>query len=239
MILAVLFIVAAYVLGSVPTGYWVARALKGIDIREHGSRSTGATNVLRTVGKGAALFTLIADISKGYLPVFLAITFDTGARAQEWTIAGIEHVLPPLVALAALIGHSKSIFLNMQGGKSAATGLGTVLALNPIAGALTFLTFLTVLYLGRIVSISSIVAVAACPLYFFALKSPAAYVGYGVLGFLYVTLRHKANIKRILEGTEPKIGQKPKDVVSTEESKHAAKEANASAQTTADINGDN
>lgn len=225
MFLALALIIAAYIAGSIPTGYWLVKALKGIDIREHGSRSTGATNVLRTAGKGAGLATFVIDIAKGYLPVLIAMMLDTGEREIAWTIAGIPHVVPVLVALSAIIGHSKSIFLKGQGGKSAATGLGTYFALNPLAGLATLITFAVIVWLGRIVSVGSITAVALSPLYFHFLNSTPAYVGYAVLGFLYVTFRHKANIKRLMEGTEPRIGDKSKSTPVTEEDENA--EANA------------
>ncbi|MCC7528067.1 MAG: glycerol-3-phosphate 1-O-acyltransferase PlsY [Candidatus Melainabacteria bacterium] len=204
----ILMIAIAYVAGSIPTGYWVAKAVKGIDIREHGSKSTGATNVLRCVGKGPALFVFLFDIFKGYAPV-AAAAYCEGGR-PDWALFGITHVCAPLCALAALIGHSKSIFLGLQGGKSAATGLGTVIALSNPVGALLFATWLLVLWATKIVSVASIAAVWLLPVYFYLLKCPPAQVAYGVMALIYVTLRHKANIKRLLDGTEPKVGQKAK-----------------------------
>ena len=116
--------------------------------------------------------------------------------------------MPVLTATAALIGHSRSIFLEFKGGKSAATGLGTLFALDWRVGLFTFITWLFVLYIGKIVSIASILATVACvPLMMFFNPIPS-YVGYCILGFIYVTIRHKANIGRIISGTEPKIGRK-------------------------------
>ncbi|HEY9784985.1 MAG TPA: glycerol-3-phosphate 1-O-acyltransferase PlsY [Candidatus Obscuribacterales bacterium] len=222
---AVIVILGAYILGSIPTGYWLVKALKGIDVREHGSKSTGATNVLRVAGKGPALFVFAFDLLKGYAPVLLAVHLENSASGAS---AG-AHVLPPLAALAAIVGHSKSVFLGMQGGKSAATGLGTYFALNPTAAALTFVTWLVVLGAGRIVSLASILAVAVSPLYFFVLNSPTAYVVYAFLGFVYVTMRHKANIKRLMEGREPRIGQKH-DEAPGEGSDEAQKDVDTKAQ---------
>ncbi len=204
-----LMIAIAYLAGSIPTGYWVAKAVKGIDIREHGSKSTGATNVLRCVGKGPALFVFLFDIFKGYAPVAAAAYFDGGRH--DWALFGMTHVCAPLCALTALIGHSKSIFLGFQGGKSAATGLGTVIALSNMVGALLFATWLLVLWATKIVSVASLAAVWLLPVYFFSFHCPPAQVAYGVMALIYVTLRHKANIKRLMEGTEPKVGQKPKN----------------------------
>jgi acyl phosphate:glycerol-3-phosphate acyltransferase len=205
----ILMIAIAFVAGSIPTGYWVAKAVKGIDIREHGSKSTGATNVLRCVGKGPALFVFLFDIFKGYAPVAAAVYLD-GGRA-DWTIFGLAHTCAPLCAVAALVGHSKSIFLGFQGGKSAATGLGTVTALNPLVGGVLFATWLLILGITKIVSVASIGAVWMLPVYFWLFHDPAAHIAYGFTALVYVTWRHKANIKRLMEGTEPKIGQKPKD----------------------------
>jgi acyl phosphate:glycerol-3-phosphate acyltransferase len=205
IVIAVVCILAAYVVGSIPTGYWLVKALKGIDIREYGSGSTGATNVWRCAGKAAGITVFVIDLLKGFWPVQIA------AQCRPDVIPLPEPVglFPVLMAGAALIGHSKSVFLGFQGGKSAATGLGTLVALNPLVGFLTFLTWLVVVLIGRIVSVGSIVAVASCIFYMALFKSPMPYVVYCVAGFIYVTWRHKENIKRLLKGTEPRIGDKP------------------------------
>lgn len=208
MLAALVTILLAYILGSMPFGYWTAKVLKGIDIRQYGSGSTGATNVWRIVGKAAGVFVFFADLAKGAVPVLVAIQVDNVGGFHQLTYV-YPRLVPVLVALTALIAHSKSIFLNFSGGKSAATGLGTLFALNPLGGLLTFLTWLLVVQITKIVSISSILAVAMCGVYFWLLHSPPAYVAYCIIGFLYVTFRHKANIKRMIEGTEPRIGQKP------------------------------
>jgi len=211
---ALVITLVGYLSGALPFGYWVAKQWKGIDIREHGSGSTGATNVWRCVSKEAGVAVFFLDLLKGLAPVVLARYLDEGGLVQAWS--AYPHVVPFLVALAALIGHSKSVFLGMQGGKSAATGLGTLFALNPLGGLFTFLTWLLVVKIGRIVSVASILAVFMCGVYFYLLKSPPVFVLYCILGFLYVTYRHKANIKRLLEGTEPKLGDKPKEQGPTE-----------------------
>lgn len=124
---AAALIVLAYVAGSLPTGYWMGLT-KGIDIRTVGSGSTGATNVLRSVGKKEALVVFVVDIAKGYLPVWWAMTLEPSL----WSSLGLPpYTIPVAVAVMAVVGHSRSIFLNFTGGKSAATGLGTCLALNP------------------------------------------------------------------------------------------------------------
>jgi glycerol-3-phosphate acyltransferase PlsY len=204
----VLLTVLSYLLGSIPTGYWLTKALKGIDIRQYGSGSTGATNVWRCVGKWAGITVFFIDSIKGVIPVRVAIFLTSLGGPIDDTY----HLVPILAALAALIGHSKSIFLNFQGGKSAATGLGTLLALKPIVGSATFGTWLCVLFVSRIVSLSSILATGCCGIYMALAMAPLSYVVYCILGFAYVTYRHKANIERMLNGSEPRLGKKSASV---------------------------
>ena len=198
-------ILAAYLIGSIPTGYWIGKA-RGIDIRKVGSCSTGATNVYRSVGKVEGILTMILDLLKGYLPVLYsqkisaALTLNSGNLAFD-----LSDVAPVAVALTAIIGHSKSIFLSFGGGKSAATGLGTMLAFSLPAGGLTFLTWISIVFFSRIVSLASMIAAAANVGYMMLFHVPRAFVVYSIIGCLYVTLRHKANIKRLLDGTEPRI----------------------------------
>jgi len=205
---ALLFLFS-YACGSIPTGYWLVKVLKGIDIREVGSGSTGATNVLRTAGKAAALSVFIIDILKGALPVVVAIWLENNTTLLMSDPHGI---LPVVLATAALVGHSRSIFLNFQGGKSAATGLGTLFALDWRVGLLTLITFVSIVALGRIVSLGSLLAVLASIFYMLLLKDPKAYAAYCVVGLAYITYRHKSNIQRLLKGTEPKLGDKPKEL---------------------------
>lgn len=210
MVSALAIIICGYLMGSIPTGYWLVKALKGIDIRTFGSGSTGATNVWRCAGKAAGLSVFAADVLKGYIPVALAVYLDSFLYSTDWSFV-YAHLIPAIVAGAALVGHSRSIFLKFQGGKSAATGLGTLLALSPLGGLCTFLTWGLVVKTTRWVSLASILGVGSCPLWFWLFGAPLPSIGYCVFGFIYVTYRHKANIKRMLNGTEPKVGDKPKD----------------------------
>lgn len=203
---ASILIFAAYLLGSIPTGYAVGYYLKGIDIREHGSGSTGATNVLRTVSKPAAIAVLAIDLLKGSLAlavVNVAYTFAPAdllpAQWHPWLITA--------AALSAVIGHSKSVWLNFTGGKSVATTLGVLLVMNPIVALGTFVSFGVILGLSRIVSLSSICGAIAVNILMVALNQPVAYAIFAVLAGLYVVIRHKTNIQRIIAGIEPKIGQ--------------------------------
>lgn len=210
MLSAILFVVAAFVIAGIPTGYWTVKVLKGMDIRELGSKSTGATNVWRCVGKGPGVFVFAVDVLKGWAPVAVSVWLSHGELAQQWSFA--PDIVPAFVAVAALVGHSKSVFLNFQGGKSAATGLGTLLGLCPMGGVLTFLTWLLIVLTLRYVSLASVLGVMMCGVYFWLYNAPAPFVVYCVFGFIYVTWRHKANMKRLIDGTEPKIGDKPKEL---------------------------
>ena len=196
-------ILLAYVAGSIPTGYWMALT-KGMDIRTVGSGSTGATNVLRSVGKKEALVVFMVDIAKGYLPVWWAMTLEPSL----WSSLGLPpYTIPVAVAVMPVVGHSRSIFLKFTGGKSAATGLGTCLALNPLAAGIIFAAWIIVLATSKIVSLASISASAVAPFVFYFSGSPPTILGFSVVGSLYVIIRHRSNLKRLMNGTESRIGK--------------------------------
>lgn len=199
-------LLCAYLFGSIPNGYLIGRALKGIDIREHGSGSTGATNVLRTVGKGAAVAVLLLDAAKGALAVAAIDGFY--ALYPQLLPSSWQPWLATAAAFAAIVGHSRSIWINFTGGKSVATGLGVLLVMSPTVALGTLAVFITVLALTRIVSLSSIVAAIAVNIWLIALNQPIPYLLFGGIAGIYVILRHRSNIERLLAGEEPKIGQK-------------------------------
>ncbi|BAU11502.1 membrane protein [Leptolyngbya sp. NIES-3755] len=210
-----LLLIVAYLLGSIPTGYLAGRLLKGIDIREAGSGSTGATNVLRTIGKIPALIVLLIDIGKGalaiaavnyaftYLPGWLYYSKIVGLDFGVW-----QPVMVTLAGLAALFGHSKSIWLGFSGGKSVATSLGILLAMNWMVALSTVGVFALSLGITRIVSISSITGAVSVIAFMILFGQPLPYLLFAIAGGAYVIWRHRSNIQRILEGTEPKLGQK-------------------------------
>ena len=193
----------AYLLGSTPTGYLAGKLLRGIDIRQHGSGSTGATNVLRTLGKGPALVVLVVDVLKGVAAILLARWLFPWLQAPAdllpWAVF--------LCGLAVLLGHSRSIWLGFTGGKSAATGLGVLLALSWPVGAGAAAVFLAVLALVRIVSLASMLAAVTAAILVCVLPEPLASRLLVIAGGLYVLALHRANIARLLAGTEPKVGR--------------------------------
>jgi len=201
-----LLLIAAYLLGSIPTGYTAGRLLKGIDIREVGSGSTGATNVLRTLGKGPAVAVLLIDMLKGVGAIALIPTFYTlkplllPPNWEPWLVA--------TAGLAVVLGHSRSIWLNFTGGKSVATSLGVLLAMSLPVGLGTLGVFGVMLALSRIVSLSSITGAIAVNVLMILLKQPLPYQLFAGAAGLYVILRHRSNIQRLLAGTEPQLGQK-------------------------------
>lgn len=210
-----LLLLVGYLLGSLPIGYLLGRLLKGIDIREHGSGSTGATNVLRVLGRGPGLLVLLVDVSKGALAIALVRWFYQ--HAASWLTQAPEAMVAAqwlpwmvvLVGLTTILGHSKSVWLNFTGGKSVAASLGILLVLHWQIALLTLGVFLISLALTRIVSISSISGAIALPVLMLLWNQPLPYVLFGLLGGIYVVWRHQSNIQRILQGTEPKLGQQP------------------------------
>jgi glycerol-3-phosphate acyltransferase PlsY len=207
MILAILVILCGYLLGSIPTGYLMVRLLKGIDIRTIGSGSTGATNVLRACGKGPAAFVMLFDMFKGYIATWIAIHTEPSILETSPFLLQL-HLLAPLTALVSLVGHSRSVFLGFKGGKSAATALGTLTAMNYMVGITVFGSWAILVMLIRIVSTASMTAGVLSILAMQCFGGYTSYVGYCVAGAICIFYLHRANIGRLFAGTEPKIGQK-------------------------------
>ena len=193
---ALLLLAIGYLLGSMPNGYLAGRWLKGIDLRQCGSGSTGATNVLRNVGKGPALVVFLLDVGKGALAVLLAKSF------------GLNDWVQVLAGLAALAGHIWPVWLGWKGGKAVATGLGMFLGLAWPVGLACFGLFMAVISLSRIVSLSSVVAAIGLPVLMVLAGASGASISVSVVASVMVLWRHRSNIERLIAGTEPKSGQK-------------------------------
>ena len=189
--------IVAYIIGSIPTGYLIVKAKTGQDIRTVGSGSTGATNVKRVLGKNYFFLVMLLDALKGALPVVLAKLFAT---------VGVSLGLAPVIAaIAVIIGHSKSIFLQFKGGKSVASGVGTILALNWVVGIVIALVWGVITYTTKYVSVGSIIALVISPFVMYFLGAPIAYVAYCALGAVYIVYLHRENIKRLINGNENKV----------------------------------
>jgi glycerol-3-phosphate acyltransferase PlsY len=207
-------VAVAYFLGATPTGYLAGRLLKGVDIREYGSGSTGATNVLRTLGKGAASAVLVLDLLKGVAAIVVV------RRLGAWLYSSSFVTPPPSLdlqtwtpwavcaaGLAVVLGHSRSVWLNFAGGKSAATGLGVLLAMSWPVGLGGAAAFVLVVAAVRIVSLGSMLGALSAVVLVCALPHPLAYRLLVIAGGVYVVVRHRANIRRLMAGTEPRLGQ--------------------------------
>ncbi len=183
----------AFLIGSIPTGFWYAKFFHNLDIRQHGSGNIGATNSLRVIGKKAAIIVLFIDLLKGLLPVLLAKFLDFSP----------ENVL--LVGVFAVLGHLFSPFLNFRGGKGIATAFGVILGFSPLAALWAVLVFVAVLYFSRMVSLGSICGALTFWIYILITKvmGPLWWIS-TVLAILLI-VSHRKNISRIIQGKESKI----------------------------------
>jgi glycerol-3-phosphate acyltransferase PlsY len=199
----------AYLLGSVPTGFLVAHA-KGVDIRAVGSGNIGATNVLRALGKPAGIFVLFVDALKGWVAVVLMtrlvlLAFGLGADGARMEVCQI------IAALCAILGHNYTCWLHFKGGKGIATSAGVLLALVPWALIVIFVVWVVVFALTRYVSLGSLAAAAALPFASWAThESLTKVIVTGAMAVLAI-YKHKANIQRLVRGTEPRFGQKKEE----------------------------
>lgn len=196
-----------YLIGALPFGVLIGKAVANVDVREHGSGAMGMTNVLRTVGKPAAAAVLALDIGKGVAAVIIAKwIFDSpGAEVAA--------------ALAALVGHNWPVFIGFRGGRGTASGWGALWVISPIAGFAATVIGLSLVAITRYVSLGSIAAASLGSLVLIGLaiigasvempvETPLVYCWYGAIGSALIVFRHRENIARLLNGTERKIGQR-------------------------------
>lgn len=194
MIVSILLIIFAYLLGSIPTGLVLSRLVAGIDPRQQGSGNIGATNVLRTAGKGLGALTLIGDVLKGLIPVALALWTN---RTEEWVAA---------VALAAFVGHIFPLYLRFRGGKGVATALGVLLLIVPWAVLCDIGVFAGGVGISRMVSVGSLAAACSLPILIGLLGYPTPSIILGISVAALIIYRHTENIRRLLGGQENKLG---------------------------------
>lgn len=202
-----LIALGAFLLGSIPTGYLVARA-KGIDIRQHGSGNIGATNVFRTLGKPLGVLVFFLDALKGFAAVTAAFAA-VPATGDTGTWAGI------VAAVAAIAGHNYTPWLGFRGGKGIATSAGVLLALMPLAVLAIAIVWFTVFQISRYVSVASIAAAVALPVtiaifWRYGLGGNAPLLGFTLLISLLAIWRHRSNIQRLMNGTESRFTRQPK-----------------------------
>lgn len=197
MIEIVITAILAYLIGSIPTGFIVVKLIKGEDIRNHGSGSTGATNVKRLLGKGWFFGVMFLDALKGAIPVILAAHYVYSY--SEWGMPAV------IAALFVLIGHSKSVFLGFTGGKSVASGVGTIIALCWPVGLIIAVIWSIITYTTKYVSLGSIIALGISPVLMILFKQPVFYISYCAIGAIYVICLHRENIIRLLKGEENKV----------------------------------
>lgn len=198
--ITLLAVVCAYLLGSIPFAVVCSRLFGLADPRSYGSKNPGATNVLRSGNKAAAALTLLGDLAKGWLAVFLAEKYGANYALEQGGLA--------LVALAVFFGHLYPVFLKFKGGKGVATAAGVLLAIDPTLGLLTLATWIVIAAALRYSSLAALVAAAASPLYaFFLWGSDVMLATVGIIAMILIA-KHWANLQRLMVGTEPKIGGK-------------------------------
>lgn len=195
MIIILSIFLVTYFVAAIPSGYWMGLAF-GIDLTKEGSGSTGATNVLRLVGKWQAFVVLVFDIAKGFVPIYYA---------KEWSEQFI--ISSPWILLALtivpMIAHSKSIYIGFKGGKSSATGLGVLIALNPWVALITAAIWGATVFISGYSSLGSIVCVPFVPVLLWYFGEGRAISSFGIIAFIYIVLiKHRSNIQRLLKGEE-------------------------------------
>jgi glycerol-3-phosphate acyltransferase PlsY len=203
--------VVAYLLGSIPFGYILVRLFRKQDVRTIGSGNIGATNVARSGAKGLGIVTLILDAAKGYAAVRFGFSMYPFIADYVHYDPRHEYYLAAVAAVFAILGHMYPVWLKFKGGKGVATGVGVFLALAPMAVGLVLVIFITIVWFSRYVSLGSIIATAAFPLLAWLLyrnsTPPIVFIIAGLGAFLII-LKHHQNIRRLLAGTEHRLGEK-------------------------------
>ena len=203
-----LLVLASYLLGSIPVGYLLVRLFRNQDIRSVGSGNIGATNVMRSGGKGLGAATFALDVVKGAAAVALAVL--VAPHFPDYAPRNLE----ALAAVVAVLGHMFPIWLRFRGGKGVATGFGVFLVAAPWAALSSIALFFIVLMLSRYVSLASIFGAGSFPLFAYFLvhgDKPAFFVAAQVIVSALIIIKHHANIRRLLNGTENRFGSRPQE----------------------------
>lgn len=196
--MVLLLCLISFLVGSIPVGLIIAR-LKGVDLRKVGSGNIGATNVLRAMGKGPAIATLLGDILKGFVPVV------TGLYGLN------DSLSVGLVGLSAILGHDFSIFLRFRGGKGVATSIGVLLSYSPMVALLTILIWIVVAFVSRYSSLAALVSFLLLPINIYVFDYSYERFVISIFITLLLLLKHRDNIRRLITGSEPKIGERVKE----------------------------
>lgn len=200
MIGYIIIILVSYLLGNISTSYIIAKRMLGVDIRTQGSGNAGSTNALRVLGKKAGAMTFVGDLLKGMIAVFIARIMANLINLDSITASYIAVVF-------VVVGHNWPALLGFKGGKGVATSLGAMIAVNPIIALSCFATFIVIVYITKYVSLGSVLSISMSPVIMLVLKN---YKGFLVTLFLAISViyTHRENIKRLLNKTERKIGEK-------------------------------
>ncbi|MDX8335509.1 glycerol-3-phosphate 1-O-acyltransferase PlsY [Cetobacterium sp. C33] len=201
MIKFLIFAVVAYIFGSLPCGVWLGKATQNIDIREHGSKNSGATNAYRILGPKYGIMVLLLDALKGYIPLYIASLF------------GVNGIYIILLGLVAILGHTFSFFLGFKGGKGVATSLGVFLFLMPKVIGVLVLVFILVVGISKYISLGSVICSGLLPVlaYFMPVRDPNTRIPLVIISLIvgiFVIYKHKANIQRLMDGKENKFNLK-------------------------------
>ena len=206
MLKYILVVIVAYLLGSISFSVIISKKLAGFDVREKGSGNAGSTNVLRTVGKKGAILTLICDCLKGVIAVLIAYIVSKTAQNTDGAL------LVQLAGLAVVLGHTFPIFFNFKGGKGVATSLGVLLIINWQIGLICLVFALLLMALTRFVSLGSVSAAILFPVLTIFIHThyivDGSYIIFALLLGAFVVFNHRANVQRILNGTENKLSFK-------------------------------
>ncbi len=204
MVYLFLTVAVGYLLGSIPWGYLIVKAVRGIDVRNFGSGNIGMTNVQRILGSSSALLVLGGDMGKGALSVYLGVLLAPFAHMSPQVMGG-------MAGIASIIGHNWPVFLKFKGGKGVAISTGVFLTLTPFPLMLSALVMALVVGFTRYVSLGSITAAGALPFFiWFWMKEGSFYLVLSALAAFLILLRHRSNLRRLLKGEEKRLGERVK-----------------------------